>query len=132
VRRAASGKDWARLSVGVGEGEEAELDLGRVFEAKAGRLQGSRKAPRAAGVRGVVEREHPGRGSRARKRRWKADGLAESLSRQTGTAGAAPQLGVSGEAPERAEQAKRAARPPVAGHSPVKNGSYPQRTTTNR
>ena len=62
MRRAASGKDWARLSVGVGEGEEAELGLGRVFEAKAGRLQGSRKV-RAAEVRGVVEREHPGQGS---------------------------------------------------------------------
>jgi hypothetical protein len=53
LRRSASGKDWCRLSVGVGEGDAVTWVSVSFFEEKAGRLQGSRKAPRAAGVRGV-------------------------------------------------------------------------------
>ena len=131
VCRAASGKDWARLS--VGEGEEAELGLGRVFEAKAGRLQGSRKV-RAAEVRGVVEREHPGQGSCPQV---KVEGrrLGRIPEQTDGHSRGSPPVGVRVEAPTargRNKQNEGAAPGTLAGHSPVRNGSYPQATTANQ
>jgi len=132
VRRAASGKDWARLSVGVGEGEEAELGLGRVFEAKAGRLQGSRKV-RAAEVRGVVEREHPGQGSCPQV---KVEGrrLGRIPEQTDGYSRGSPPAGGQRGSPRAGGTSKTSGEAPgtLAGHSPVRNGSYPQATTANR
>lgn len=43
LRRSASGKDWCRLSVGVGEGEETAWVSVSVFEEKARALAGLNK-----------------------------------------------------------------------------------------
>jgi len=50
VRRAASGKDWARLSVGIGEDDE--ITWVAVFEEKARALAGSTKGAEVSGIRG--------------------------------------------------------------------------------
>jgi hypothetical protein len=50
LRRSERGKDWCRLSVGVGEGDEVTWVSDSVFEEKARALEGLRQGRRA--VRG--------------------------------------------------------------------------------
>ena len=46
LRRSASGKDWCRLSVGIGEGDEVTWVSVAVFEEKALALAGLTKGSR--------------------------------------------------------------------------------------